>query len=67
MLKLTLNGDLKELPESMSLEKALAHWQPSAEMFAIAVNGEFVPRGEYATIVLQQSDQVELLSPIVGG
>lgn len=67
MLKLTLNGDSKELPESMSIEKAIAYWQPDAEMFAVAVNGEFVPRGEYANVVLQQNDQVELLSPIVGG
>ena len=67
MLKLTLNGELKELPEIMSLEKAIIHWQPDAEKFAVAVNGEFVPRGNYADTLLQADDQVELLSPIVGG
>ena len=67
MLMLTLNGEPKELPESMSLDKAIVLWQPSAEKFAAAVNGEFVPRGEYASLILQENDQVELLSAIVGG
>jgi len=67
MLKLTLNGEPKELPEMMSIEKAIAYWQPEAEKFAVAVNGEFVPRGSYADTLLQANDQVELLSPIVGG
>jgi len=67
MLTLTLNGEPKELPESMSLDKAIAHWQPSAEKFAVAVNGEFIPRGEYTRLMLQENDHVELLSAIVGG
>jgi len=67
MLKLTLNGELKELPNIMSLDKAIVYWQPDVEKFAAAVNGEFVPRGRYADTLLQADDQVELLSPIVGG
>jgi len=66
-MKLTLNGEPKELPKIMSVEKAIALWQPEAEQFAVAVNGEFVPRGSYANTLLQAHDQVELLSPIVGG
>ena len=64
---LTLNGEAKELSESMSLDKAITLWQPSADKFAVAVNGEFVPRGEYTRLILQENDQVELLSAIVGG
>ena len=67
MLMLTLNGEPKELSESMSLDSAIALWRPSAEKFAVAVNGEFVPRGEYSSLILQENDQVELLSAIVGG
>ncbi len=67
MLKLTLNGEPKELSASISLDKAIAQWQPTAEKFAVAVNGEFVPRGEYANLMLQDNDQIELLSAIVGG
>jgi sulfur carrier protein len=67
MLKITLNGEQKELPEVMSVKHALHLWQPDAEQFAIAVNGEFVPRSGYAETLLQTGDNVELLSPIVGG
>jgi sulfur carrier protein len=66
-MKLTLNGKPKELPDVMSLEKAIAYWQPEAEKFAVAVNGEFVARENYADTLLQANDQVELLSPIAGG
>ncbi|MCK5919254.1 MAG: sulfur carrier protein ThiS [Cocleimonas sp.] len=66
-MELTLNGEPKELPDVMSLDKAIAHWQPEVEQFAVAVNGEFVPRGSYAETLLKANDQVELLSPIVGG
>ena len=67
MLMLTLNGEPKELSESISLDKAIALWQPSAEKFAVAVNGEFVPRSKYESITLKENDDVELLSAIVGG
>ncbi|MCK5896497.1 MAG: sulfur carrier protein ThiS [Cocleimonas sp.] len=67
MLKITLNGEQKELPEVMSVKTAMLHWQPTAEKFAIAINGEFVPRSCYADTLLQTGDEVELLSPIVGG
>ena len=67
MLILTLNGERKELSESLSLEKAIMLWKPSADKFAVAINGNFIPRGEYATVMLQENDQVELLSAVVGG
>jgi sulfur carrier protein len=67
MLNVIVNGELKELPKVMTVEDAIAHWQPNAKNFAVAINGEFVPRGSYADKVLQADDQIELLSPIVGG
>jgi sulfur carrier protein len=67
MLNVILNGEPKELPEQMTVEKAIAYWQPNAKTFAVAVNGEFLPRDHYADSLLQAGDQIELLSPIVGG
>lgn len=67
MLNVRLNGEPKTLPEEMTVEQAIAYWQPDAKTFAVAVNGEFLPRDRYADNVLQAGDEIELLSPIVGG
>ncbi|MCK5902836.1 MAG: sulfur carrier protein ThiS [Cocleimonas sp.] len=67
MLTLTLNGEAKALPETMSLDQAIQYWNPESKQFAVAVNGEFIARSDYEQVVLKQDDQVELLSPIVGG
>ncbi|MBB5202880.1 sulfur carrier protein [Inhella inkyongensis] len=37
------------------------------EQLATAVNGQFVPRGQRAQLVLQDADRVLLFSPITGG
>jgi sulfur carrier protein len=35
--------------------------------FAAAVNLQFVPRAQYPRHLLQNDDQIELISPITGG
>ena len=35
--------------------------------FAIAINGEFVPRSMYAEQSLAEGNQLDVLSPIAGG
>ncbi|GAA3924880.1 sulfur carrier protein ThiS [Litoribacillus peritrichatus] len=35
--------------------------------FAVAINGEFVPRSMYAEQTLAEGNQLDVLSPIAGG
>ncbi len=51
----------------MSLQQALEHWQEDSGRFAIAVNGEFVPRSQYDTFQLNDRDQIDLVKPVGGG
>ena len=37
------------------------------EPFAVAVNGQFVPKPTYAGVTLQNDDRIDILSPIQGG
>ncbi len=35
--------------------------------YAVAVNGDFVARGEYVRHVLQAGDRVDVVQPVAGG
>jgi sulfur carrier protein len=65
-LTLTINQVPHRLPAGSSLLDAVQRVgiQPP---FAAAVNLEFVPRGQYASRLLADGDQVELIAPITGG
>jgi sulfur carrier protein len=66
----TLNGDPCELPAGSSVADAVALFSPAAANgrgYAVAVGGEVVPRGAWATTQLADGAQVEVLAAIQGG
>ncbi len=65
-LTLTLNGQPLHLPAGSTLADA-ARASGVQPPFAAAVNLQFVPRARYAETVLQDGDQLELISPVTGG
>ncbi len=65
-LTLTLNGQTLHLPAGSTLADA-ARASGVQPPFAAAVNLQFVPRARYADTVLQDGDQLELISPVTGG
>ena len=67
MLNLSLNNEAKTLPEPMSLSAAQDHWEMCDGLFAAAVNGEFVPRSQYAETQVQDGDEIDIVKPVGGG
>jgi len=67
MLTLSLNNESKTLPTIMSLSAALKHWEMCDKLFAAAINGEFVPRSQYASIELNDGDVIDIVKPVGGG
>ena len=67
MIELRVNGEHKTLRESISVQQALEAWGYTGEQIAVAVNGEFVPRSQYAEQQLAANDSVEIVAPIQGG
>ena len=67
MINLTLNGKPETLPQPMCLTDAITHWKRETTHCAIAVNGQFVPKSEYATTQLQAQDHIEIVAPMQGG
>ncbi len=65
-IQILLNNQATALPEGATIAVALAQLQPRPP-FAVAVNTEFVPKGQYDSRQLQAGDKLEVISPVTGG
>lgn len=67
MIALTVNGENRQLAEGTLLADALTQWGYGCGQVAVAINGEFVARGEYANRRLRASDCLDVVAPVQGG
>lgn len=65
-MSVIVNGHPQPLPEPPTLAALLLLLSPSTP-FAVARNGEFVPRITYEECRLNPSDQIVIVHPTVGG
>jgi len=66
-VQIRLNGEPRELPEGTSVAQAVAELTVLDTGIAAAVNGEVVPRGSWAAMLLRPGDQVEVVTAVQGG
>lgn len=67
-MKLSVNGALLELPESVAtLEALLARLQYRMPVFVVALNGVTVGPEDYASCPVAEGDSVEVFNQISGG
>ena len=64
---MNLNGETKNLTGHISLREFLRQEGFSDTRIAVERNGEIVPKGEYANIVLSDSDTLEVVAFVGGG
>lgn len=70
MITVQLNGEACQLQEPLTLNAALMHWQNQnriGEKYAVAINGEFIPRSTYEAITLNAGDLIDIVQPVGGG
>jgi sulfur carrier protein len=67
MNRLSLNNDPVEVKADTPLSDALTAWGYGDQKVAVAINGEFVPRAQYANQHLRDGDQVDVVKPVGGG
>ena len=68
MTVITINGEQLELGDEATIEVAVrASGAPDARGVAVALDGEVVPRGEWATTEIRDGQQVEVLHAVQGG
>ncbi len=66
MILITVNQQALQLPLGATVADALAEVQAQPP-YAVALNGEFLPRSLYTQQPLQANDQLELVEPMQGG
>ena len=69
MPTVTLNGATRTLPDGATVQDAIeaAGAMGDGRGVAVALDGEVVPRGEWAATTLQEGREVEVLHAVQGG
>jgi len=66
-MRIRVNGEVRYLPDGSSAAKLVAEMGLAGRRLAMEVNREIVPRSEYASHILREGDQVEIVHAIGGG
>jgi sulfur carrier protein len=66
-MNVIVNGAARELAEGTTLAEVVAELTAAPTGVAVAVNDSVVPRGAWATTVLDDRDRVEVLTAVQGG
>lgn len=66
-MRVTVNGKDHELQSHTSLSDLVAGFNLQPKFVAIEVNCELVPRRNYDETMLQEGDQVEIVTLVGGG
>ena len=67
MIKVSVNGDIKEFKKNITLKQILDLLKYDNNCFASAINTVFVPIKQYEQTILKDGDKIDILSPIQGG
>ncbi len=65
-MQLLINGDEQRIENDATVEQLLAQLELDGRI-AVELNGEIVPRTEFATVRLSEGDRVEIVQAIGGG
>ena len=67
MISIVLNGEPSELPAGATVEAAVRELGAIERGVAVALDGEVVPRGEWAGTEVRDGQRVEVLRAVQGG
>lgn len=66
-MKLTINGDLHDHPDGLTVKELLTDIGLDATKVAVERNREIVPRSQYGEVHLADGDALEIVHFIGGG
>ena len=67
MIKVSVNGEVKELENNLNVSEMIEVLQYKVKGFAVAVNTTFVPIAKYNEIIIKEGDTIDILAPVQGG
>jgi sulfur carrier protein len=66
-MQVRLNGELRELPDALTVTGLLAHLGVKAQRVAVEVNENVVTKDRYDAHVIGPGDSVEIVAFVGGG
>jgi sulfur carrier protein len=66
-MQVRLNGELREVPDGITVAGLLTHLGVKAQRVAVEVNAAVVTKDRYDTHVLAAADAVEIVAFVGGG
>jgi len=63
----TVNGEERTLPADSTVAMLVEDLSASSRGVAVAINGDVVPRGEWAATALEDGARIEVVAAIQGG
>ncbi|SDZ74968.1 sulfur carrier protein ThiS [Microbulbifer marinus] len=66
-MQIFVNGQAQSVECPNDLKSLLQQLGYRGETFAVALNGDFVPRENYLHIELKDGDALDVVAPVVGG
>jgi len=70
-MKIHINGTAYPLtavqPITLTTALTLHFAEPQQSTFAVALNGDFVGKGDYESTMITSGDSIDVLQPIQGG
>ena len=67
MLNITINGEPRQFDSALSVAALIEQLGHAGKRIAVERNGEIVPKGEHATTLLADGDQLEIVVAVGGG
>jgi len=66
-MKITINGELREIPEGLNVAALLQHLEMTADRVAIERNLDILPRAKWQETEVQPDDRYEIVHLVGGG
>ena len=67
VLRVQVNGEIRELPDELTLDTLVRQLALAPERLAIELNREVVRRARWAETVVREDDQIEIVHFVGGG
>ncbi|HEV8592545.1 MAG TPA: sulfur carrier protein ThiS [Pyrinomonadaceae bacterium] len=67
MVSIVLNGEQREIPDELALDKFLEHFELPLQRVAVEVNREVIRRALWPDTIIKDADKIEVVHFVGGG
>lgn len=67
MIKVSVNGEIQELEDNISVQNMLDILDYRSKTFAVAINTTFISIKQYEDTIIKNGDEIDILAPVQGG